>query len=1677
MKIISFCLFYILLSTAAFTQCEESIVLTTESDSIVFVCPGDGQPDLVGFSTSSIFSENYDFILTDGQGEIITVLPIPLVDFDGFFEGRCRVYGVSYSGILSAPNGEDISEISSDGACAILSDNYVEIIREIPVSGSISEDQGNDFFEICSGDGIPDSLHLNLGPNPVGNLQYLLIQQDSIIADIFTSSGFDAENLSGGISKLYGLAYSGTLLIEHGDTINLDTSRLSSDCYELSNNFLLLDITFVSTGTITDSKGRNDIYACAMNGVPDEFHFVSDDSNSVNLTYILTDQSQNIEQILSTDSIDFEEMSIGQCQIWAISYTGELLLSVGDVLDDPTMISTGCADICDQPIQVTKDIPVAPIIRDHHGQEISRACPGDGRPDLVGFQSLNDPKGFLQIILLTPDGLIIGLPGRNEADFENVGPGECHVRALSYTGELNIQVGTFLEEDGVLSTDCYALSENFVRVIRERLDGGTVSTVDSNQSFFACPMDGNPDILNLIHESNSGADYSYILIDTAGLYLGLILGGVLDIDGLAAGQCRAYGVSHFGEILAQVGDTLLINDIQAFNFAGICSELSDNFVSITKSEVDAGILSSSLGEGIAYLCTEPGSNPFVLFESNTDSDQEYQLIVVDENNLVINLPEDLIVDFRGISANQCRVYGLSYNGDLQIELGESLLDLVELSSACFDLSMNFVSINKDEAEGGTIVFEDETEVFNACNGDGRPDIAYFQTNSSSSLRYSYLLADNNLKFLNLIPADSLDFELFPPGQCLIVGASYSGNFNMTLGDDVLTDEVSDDCYEISSNFIVVSRQGFGNFALRTIDGDSTAFICPGTNGENLIEFDIDNPDGQEVLFLIDDQSRIQEISLDGIISLDPTESGICYAQSAHFSGSLRVEVGDLLVDTTTISSRCYSLSDNLFPIIKEEPVLDSVFSASGENTIYACPGDGIPNFLKLIPSNPVFSELGSVITSTNGIILNVSARDSFDVELFPLGECLIYGLAFTGNLAPIIGQDIAEVGEFYDDCWDLSENAIRIIKENPEAGLLLTLDGQQETSICVDDLSADYVITESFNREGSQFVYLYTDEQNVITAITITDSIDLDNAGIGTCRIYGLAFTGDLSISFSDDLDLVSELSTDCYDLTDNFIAVSKTSSSPSELTAETGDSSFYSCIYSEIDSFFVNSDGGMGSEMILVIVNRSGMIIRLTELTDVNALDGLARGEYEVYQLNYSGELLISAGETFDPDAIFSSVCYSLSIDPLLIIRDEAKGGSISYQGSIDTARICALTTNMIEIELNEVSDLSYAFILTNSAGRVLSVLDGREAIDVTALGQGIIGITGLSYSGSILVRPGDNILEVDLASGCIGRSSNRLWLNISLPFVESFLSNGSDSIVLCSNENSADTIQFDIVTESELPFALVLVNSDNQIVKIQTSTFLPNVELADGAECKIYAFSYSGMLLAETGDAFDENSITDGCYAVAQKPIVITKSNISGGTVQIRGGGQEIEICVQDEEEDLLRFESVSANGSFYSYIVTNATDRIVNFSFGGSFLFNDNSAGECRVYGIAHEEEFIHVTIGTNIFDNSLSEECFELTDNFVLVRKFEDGPLCVTATRDEEILGLSLFPNPTSENVTIQWNTEASMNIVLRDSHGREIRQDEIIGSSYVLNLGTRSSGIYWLELTSGNQRSIRKLVKK
>lgn len=110
------------------------------------------------------------------------------------------------------------------------------------------------------------------------------------------------------------------------------------------------------------------------------------------------------------------------------------------------------------------------------------------------------------------------------------------------------------------------------------------------------------------------------------------------------------------------------------------------------------------------------------------------------------------------------------------------------------------------------------------------------------------------------------------------------------------------------------------------------------------------------------------------------------------------------------------------------------------------------------------------------------------------------------------------------------------------------------------------------------------------------------------------------------------------------------------------------------------------------------------------------------------------------------------------------------------------------------------------------------------------------------------------------------------------------------------------------------------------------------------------------------------------------------------------------------------------------------------------------------------------------------CHAYEDNLVYANVSLVEPFCepkFIVDTNEPILSfdITVYPNPSWQNVQIEWDANTEWQIKLHDQLGRLLFQsEEIRNNVYELNLAGFPKGFYWLEIKAGNEFVKKSIVK-
>ncbi|MEO1260752.1 MAG: T9SS type A sorting domain-containing protein [Bacteroidota bacterium] len=650
-------------------------LIMTNGFSTFTICAGDGIDDPINVSLSNVEGANRAWVITDDAGEILALPANPPFNLEGAGEGTCLIWNLSFEdGLQGAEVGLNANDLEG---CFDLS-NPITVIRVVnedcenicnAEGGEISTD---DPTTICAGDGIGDPIDVTLTGNVGANSAWVITDDAGTILALPAAPPFDLEGAGAGICLIWHLTFDTGLV---GAELGLNANDLEG-CFDLSNPITVVR-NGVEGGNLTTTDTLTELTICAGDGMSDAFDVILTGNVGANSAWVITDDSANILALPDAPPFDLEGAGGGTCLIWHLSFEDGLVgAEVGLNAND----LEGCFDLSNPITVIRNGVDGGDLMTTDTLTELT-ICAGDGVPDEFDV-ILTGNVGTNSAWVITDDSAnILALPPAPPFDLEGAGGGTCLVWHLSF------EDGLQGAEVGMNANDlqgCFDLS-NPITVIRNGVNGGDLITEDSLTEVTICAGDGIADPIDVILTGDEGANSAWVITDDSGEILALPAAPPFDLEGAGPGLCFIWHLS-FADGLegAEVGQN-------AGELMG-CFDLS-NAIAVTRTAVDGGTVATVDGETEIEICVGDGEADSIAFE-NTSTEGLYQYVVTDDNNFIVGLPDGNIVDFEGAGFGVCRLWGLSYTGNLLAELGDDAA-AVDLSDDCFVLSENFVTVIRD----------------------------------------------------------------------------------------------------------------------------------------------------------------------------------------------------------------------------------------------------------------------------------------------------------------------------------------------------------------------------------------------------------------------------------------------------------------------------------------------------------------------------------------------------------------------------------------------------------------------------------------------------------------------------------------------------------------------------------------------------------------------------------------------------------------------------------------------------------------------------------------------------------------------------------------------------------------------------------------------------------------------
>ena len=1057
--------------------------------------------------------------------------------------------------------------------------------------------------------------------------------------------------------------------------------------------------------------------------------------------------------------------------------------------------------------------------------------------------------------------------------------------------------------------------------------GGQLFTGNAVSSISICPDDAMENGLNFYSTSFAPTSYAYVVTDINNSILTISTSSTLNFEGLIEGDYFVYGFSYLGDITANQGDFVFSS-----RFSNSCWQISSSRVEVQLTAPQTSEIRTNDFQTMVNLCLNEGAPDLVHLQNISARNAPFVYLVTDDNGSILMVTDRSVVDFTNAAFGDCYVYGLAFTGDLLANFGMNVNDGI-LATGCFELSENFVTVNRSQVNGGSVFTEEFISFYNFTTDDGNADRLNFSNSGSVGAEYVLILTDASNNIIEFLDQPTFDFEGLTAGVYRVWGYSHSGDILLSEGQSIFTTPFTNGCFNLSFNAITITATTTGETPpppICTLVGTqisslSETTFCANQSEQNLITNAVINMSAESALIVVDQNETIIQLVLDAEVPTQALLPGNYSVFQIVYEQLDNLLVGQSLNDL----EGCFALSNSIeITKLRQDnsqcevaAVCSLIAGELSANMLEVCveDPDAAPVVLT-VTNNSNVGLTGILITDLNGTIEALSANTVFNINT--LGSRQYYYINYIDTVLIFGGTSIEDL----EGCFTLS-NPVTItgIDNCFTASCSIeaaTLSIASPTALCTTDATDDNFTVSSTGGSGDFKLFLLTDtDQNILQANTSGD-FELGDAFVGVFEVYKLDaeeapfFPENLS-----DLEGCFALSTPI--IIENF--PSNCIDEPVVCENDGGQIAFNGPFgicgsdgQNDILDIEVISQGA--SNRLFLVVNEAGLIVNIAPAVVIlsNPFDA---GAYKIYLMSYEDfplEVMLNANIN-----TIENLCLSNPIN--ILVSDDfcegqgVRGGVVSNEFDEDRIQLC---TNVpgevftINLENTGSEAFDYIYVETDENNIITEIINGESIMYIADPTEQMNNrIWGVSFSGMFTAFVGVDITSVSLSDETFDLSDNFIELGISVVIGEDPIIDGTEPSFLEISSEAIFSIDFDDPLSSFLDFETAYILFDTNGVTIIDVLFpdnnfvitLPELDATPltGELLQLTAVAYTGTFLLGPGDEANSaflplaTNVATGCFEVAPSNIAIRVFDTGGGS----GGGlviplgEEVKTLSQEE------------------------------------------------------------------------------------------------------------------------------------------------------------------------------------
>ena len=1540
----------------------------SNSESPHYICANENTDEVLRLKPGSD-STVYRYILADSKNKVIEVFTEPSISLKSLPLGVFRVFGLSYGGSLNPSVGEDVLSFVFSNSCFDLSDNYLSVIKTNPDGARVTLPDGATHTFVCGN--LPDvsSREIKTTTESPALYTYLLTDAQNIILQILPNAKVDFKGLPTGEYRLWGLSYIGKLTAEVGKPA---TGKLSTACSDLSENFIRATVYLLDAGKIS-LTGNDTTSTICINDPAATFRTFGLSSNgSEKQHFIVTDLNNRILALSANQSINFRNISGEYNRVWGATYIGTIQAKIGDALF-AVSFADSCYSITEKPVEIRKRNPDGGLLQFSDGSTAQLLCFTSGVPQTKIISSTGaGGDNYVYLITDRQNNVISLFPNNGLYNLADLPAGEYRVYGLAYTGKISFSAGSNIRT-ARFSDQCFDFSQNFITFTKFINDGGRIQFADGSTRKVLCGVSKDSSLM-ITASTLLVQNYVYLLTDTLNRIISISSSNQVRMLGERDGYFRIWGLGFSGELLAKEGDRLNSTELSSQ-----CWDLSDTFVQVIKRTVAAGSLSLNNPSNALICFGQNAPESIGLQIAPAFKGDRFALIITDTLQRIVAISDGQSFRPSKSFPMNFRVYGVAYTGRLSATVGNNIGSIN--SDECFDLSDNFLRFRWNEVDGGQVSLSTGATSRLVCIDATADQMSFRTTGTASTSTYRYLLTDDQNRLLLVLLGNSIDLNAGQPGKCRIWGLSYSGSLLLKAGDVITGLSASDACFDLSDNFIAITKEQVKGGVVAFSSGSSPRFVCKAGKPDTLRWSRRDALGSQLVYLVTDALGNILRVTNQTSLIFDEIPRDTARIYSMAYTGTLTAAVGQNIT-RSALSDACFNLS-NAITAVKTNLQGGLVRLSNGRTENLQCPSMGASSTLRFQRVGSLGDKFVYLVTNDDNKIIAATSQDSFNFGNLPGGTYRVWGLAYGGQLLAKAGQDIFN-DVLADDCSGLSFNSITVNRQIPLGGQLSLLSGGTKAYVCSSNRQKDTIEWRLQGNQEGAIAYLITDTTNTIRAITRESATALDSLPIGNYRIWALVFNGNLLAEIGQKADQV-ELASSCFSMSSNYLEIAKITPEAGRIEASgvgnnicSGDGT--------ADVATITRTGANNALQLLLITDDQDRLISI--LPDTNKIDfeQLSGSKIRVYGLAYTGNLVIKTGSSVRDSAITDD-CYDLSDNFVAVQKSFVDGARIATTAQGDSIYICAndgVADPYTFSNNSTATEVGYRYVITNSSNLVLSIINGNSLnLDIRGLRD--FRVYGVSFSGNFTLSTNRVLQNTPISDGCYNISDNFLSVFLDTPDGGRIsASNDSTNLRFCPGKDGM-TLRMKTTSRSRAGFVYILTSPDTLIRQIVRGDRI-DLSTEPIGNYLVFGLSYTGLTKFKLGQKLNlKDTLATSCYDLADNVVRVYRGGeVDGSRISTLDGAGTYYVCPGDGLPDAIPvFPPEVIVGDDYRIVITDDRNRVLFPDIESILIdFERSPAGTYRVWGVAHTGDF-RVQFGQDLLNSALSTDCYDLSENFITV----------------------------------------------------------------------------------------------